>query len=316
MKNKPNIDILLATYNGEKYLAQQLDSLLNQTYPNTSIFIRDDKSKDSTVSIINNYKEIYPNKITFIEGIENDNKSIGNFSILMNYAKSDYILFSDQDDIWEKDKVEKLFNKIRSIEIANPNIPIYVFSDLSMIDEHGNQIAPSLWEKEGISPTKIKMGNLLTQNVANGCASIFNRHLLEIGKNIPKGVLMHDHWLIIIASAVGVVDFILDKTIKHRIHQSNSSRAESDLKKERNTSWKSIVKGENLKSYHHKLQNQAVLIKERLEGNHILPKSKKEVLDEFINLNEFSFFKKKYLILKNGFLKNKPTASINWWLRV
>jgi glycosyltransferase involved in cell wall biosynthesis len=314
--SKPDIDILLATYNGARFLSLQLDSLLNQTYNQIHIFIRDDGSKDNTLQIVKSYQHQFPEKITLIEGEINQNKATGNFSILMTYSTSDYILFSDQDDIWELDKVEKLYHKITAVEALNPNMPVYIFSDLKMIDEKGSEIASSLWEKEGINPKNIKLGNLLTQNIANGCASIINKKLLELGKDIPKGVLMHDHWLIILASAAGVVDYITDKTINHRIHQSNSSRAESEIKKERKKSLMSIIKGENLDNYYQKLKSQAILIKQRLQEKSLLSIEKEKVLNDFIELKNYSFIKRKKVILKNDFLKNSPAASLNWWLRI
>lgn len=314
--SKPDIDILLATYNGARFLSLQLDSLLNQTYTQIHIFIRDDGSKDETLQILKSYQQKFPEKITLIEGENNKNKATGNFSILMNYSTADYILFSDQDDIWELNKVEKMYQKITEAEALNPDMPVYVFSDLKMIDEKGNEIASSLWEKEGINPKNIKLGNLLTQNIANGCASIINKKLLELGKDIPKGVLMHDHWLIVLASAVGVVDYISDKTINHRIHQSNSSRAESEIKKERKKSLISVLKGENLDNYYQKLKNQAILIKQRLQEKGLLSIEKEKVLNDFIELKNYSFIKRKKVILKNDFLKNSPAASLNWWLRL
>jgi glycosyltransferase involved in cell wall biosynthesis len=314
--SKPNIDILLATYNGARFLSLQLDSLINQTYSPIHIYIRDDSSKDDTLQIVKLYQHQYPEKITLIEGENNINKATGNFSILMNYSTADYILFSDQDDIWELDKVEKMYQKIIAVEASNPNTPIYIFSDLKMIDEKGLEIASSLWEKEGINPKNIKLGNLLTQNIANGCASIINRKLLELGKDIPKGVLMHDHWLIVLASASGIVDYISDKTINHRIHQSNSSRAESEIKKERKKSLISVIKGENLDNYYQKLKTQAIMVKQRLQENSLLSKENGEVLNDFIELKNYSFIKRKKVILKNDFLKNTPFASLNWWLRI
>lgn len=314
--SKPDIDILLATYNGARFLSLQLDSLINQTYPQIHIYIRDDGSNDDTLEIVKSYQYRFPKKITLIEGEINKNKATGNFSILMNYSTADYILFSDQDDIWELDKVEKMYHKITAVEALSPNMPVYIFSDLKMIDEKGNEIASSLWEKEGINPKNTKLGNLLTQNVANGCASIINKKLLELGKEIPQGVLMHDHWLIILASVAGVVDYITDKTINHRIHQSNSSRAESEIKKERNRSLMSIIKGENLDNYYQKLKTQAILIKQRLQENSFLSKEVEAVFIDFIELKNYSFIKRKKVILKNDFLKNSPAASLNWWLRI
>ncbi|EEY35290.1 glycosyltransferase, partial [Pseudoleptotrichia goodfellowii] len=109
------IDILLATYNGEKYLEEQLYSILNQSYPNINLLIRDDGSKDKTVDIIKKYAQ----KDERIKFIEDDLGNLGflkNFEKLLEHSEENYIMFSDQDDIWNPDKIEKSYKKIRETE--------------------------------------------------------------------------------------------------------------------------------------------------------------------------------------------------------
>lgn len=314
--DKPLFDILLATYNGSKFLAQQLDSLLNQTYAPIHIYIRDDNSKDGTVKILKDYKERNPDKITIIEGVYNENRATGNFSVLMSYSTAPYILFSDQDDIWDLDKVERLYKKIVEIETANKEKPVFIFTDLRIIDAENNLKAHSLWQKEKLNPKRTSMANLLTQNVANGCASMINRKLLLLGQNIPQGAMLHDHWLILLASAAGVVDYLDEQTISHRIHSTNTSRAESEIRKERKKDLGSIVKGENLNQYFAKLKIQAELIKQRLLENGLLNTENERVFEDFIHLKDYNFLKRKWVVLKNDFLKHTGKASLNWWLRI
>lgn len=314
--DKPLIDILLATYNGSLFLAQQLDSLLNQTYDTIHIYIRDDGSKDNTVKILKDYKVRYPHKITIVEDIANDNRATGNFSILMNQSTAPYILFSDQDDIWDVDKVERLLNKMLETEKNHKGKPVFVFTDLRIIDAENNLKALSLWQKEKLNPKRTSLANLLTQNVANGCASMINRELLLLGKNIPKGAMLHDHWLILLASAAGAVDYLDEQTINHRIHSTNTSRAESEIRKERKKDVGSIVKGDNLNQYFSKIKFQAELILQRLSENNLLTLESKKMLEEFIHLKDYNFLKRKWMVLKNDFLKHTTGASLNWWLRI
>ena len=105
------VDILLATYNGERFLQKQIDSILQQTYSNFTIYIRDDGSKDGTIKIIKDYAQKYPNKILFIEDILGNLGVTQNFNELMKYSSANYIAFSDQDDIWLPQKIEKSFDR-------------------------------------------------------------------------------------------------------------------------------------------------------------------------------------------------------------
>ena len=122
------IAILLATYNGEKYIQEQLDSLLDQSYQDFKIYIHDDDSKDMTVDILMKYKKMFPKKIKILEG-----KSTGspknNFLYLLGNVDAEYYMFCDQDDFWKKDKVQKTYDKMIENEEKNKSKPILVFSD-------------------------------------------------------------------------------------------------------------------------------------------------------------------------------------------
>ena len=136
------IVILLATYNGEKYIKEQLDSILLQTYSNIEVIARDDMSNDKTLEILKSYN------INIVKSIEN----LGvkkSFSELLNYASrnsnSDYFMFCDQDDIWEKRKIELTLRKMLEMEKKSPSIPILVHTDLNVVDSCLNIIDNSMW---------------------------------------------------------------------------------------------------------------------------------------------------------------------------
>src|SRR2546423_15580504 len=99
------VDILLATYNGEQFVAEQIDSILQQTYKDIHLFIRDDGSQDSTKAIIQSKQKQYPHKITIIPN-HSRLGVVGNFSTLLEFSESFYVMFSDQDDVWLSNKVE------------------------------------------------------------------------------------------------------------------------------------------------------------------------------------------------------------------
>ena len=122
------VDILLATYNGEKYIREQLDSILQQTYNKINIYISDDYSTDSTPNILKEYELKYDNiNVTYQE---QNIGSIRNFEYLMTKVKSQYYMLSDQDDVWYEDKVEKSLKKLKE---ENADL---VFTDLEVVDEN------------------------------------------------------------------------------------------------------------------------------------------------------------------------------------
>ena len=133
------VEILLATYNGKKYLKQQLDSLLNQTFEDFKIIIRDDSSKDKTMDIIMEYKEKYPEKIKVIEDDVKCGSSVSNFMQLIKHATAPYIMFCDQDDYWLPNKIEISLKKMRQEE-NDKNKPILIYTDYKVVDSNLNSI--------------------------------------------------------------------------------------------------------------------------------------------------------------------------------
>ena len=134
------IDILLATYNGEKYLRDQIDSILNQTYADFNLIISDDASTDDTVKILEEYKKKDSRITVYIQ--EKNIGSNNNFEFLLTKVQNDYYMLSDQDDIWEKEKIEKSVKKIKE---TNADL---VFSDLAVVDANLNIINESFCNKK------------------------------------------------------------------------------------------------------------------------------------------------------------------------
>ena len=129
------VDVLLATYNGEKYLKEQIDSILNQTYQNINLIISDDNSNDSTRKIIEEYKKIDNRIKTYLQ-----DKNLGyikNFEFLLTKVESNYYMLSDQDDVWLPEKIEK---SMKTLKEKNADL---VFGDLEVVDEKLNTIYPS-----------------------------------------------------------------------------------------------------------------------------------------------------------------------------
>ena len=216
------ISILLATYNGEKYIKEQIDSLLKQTYQDFKLFISDDSSTDSTYSIIQDYAKKHPNKIFVTQNENNSSSAKLNFFQMMTQHKSDYIMLCDQDDVWLPDKIEKSLHKMKELEKKHgSSTPLLVHTDLTIVDENLNTISSSYFKTEDINLEKKTLNKIIARNITTGCTVIYNRALAERIDTTPKFMIMHDWWLTLAACALGKIDTIHEPTILYRQHADN-----------------------------------------------------------------------------------------------
>ncbi len=292
----PKVDVLLATCSGERFLAQQIDSILNQTYPFIRIIISDDASEDDTQKIIQEYVGRFPEKILFIE----NQKRLGikkNFSLLMKISSAPYVLFSDQDDIWLPQKVEKTLNCIQSMEDKFGSQPFLVHTDLTVVDEHLKVLHNSFWKYVNINPlVNMTFNRLLNQNVVTGCTMMVNRLLVELARPIPEEAFMHDWWITLVAATLGKIAVLNESTIFYRQHGKNTLGAQKF------GSVKNLIV--NFKKLMHKdirKFQQATFFYHRY--HELLEIEHKNNLKLFLNLQRLSWFRKRYAIYKNGFFK-------------
>jgi len=210
-----SIDILMATYNGEKFLIDQLDSIMNQSHKNFHLIIADDHSTDSTQSILKSYAQ-KDNRIHLIF----HEKNIGvikNFEYLLSCSTASYFMFCDQDDIWHKDKVSDSLHKIKK---TNSDL---IYTDLQVVDENLILLNPSFWELEKIKPINKSIWKLsLSQNIITGCTIIARNSLKKNVLPFPKEIYMHDWWISFVASMIGKVDYINKPLVYYRQHENNT----------------------------------------------------------------------------------------------
>ena len=133
-------------------------------------------------------------------------------------------MLSDQDDIWLPDKVATSLNAIRKIEVDfGSSTPILIHLDLAVLnDEITEIIHPSFMKYSGLNPRRNSFGNLLVQNIVTGWTTIFKRALAEICNPIPNNAIMHDWWLALVASSMGVIGLVLESTVLYRQHGFNT----------------------------------------------------------------------------------------------
>ena len=213
------IDILLATYNGEKYLREQIDSILNQTYKNIRLIVSDDCSKDSTRKILEEYK----NKDERIK-VYYQEKNLGvvkNIEFLLGKVESPYYMLADQDDYWLPEKAEK------SLETLKSNNADLVFGDLEVVDENLNTMYKSfndymlLSRKINKYIESYKVNYLY--NCVTGCTVLAKKETIEKILPLPTNskYLIHDHWIGLMASLNGKLAYMPEKYIKYRQHGNN-----------------------------------------------------------------------------------------------
>ena len=206
------VQVLLSTYNGQKYLKELMDSVLTQDYPNLEILVRDDGSSDNTLNILKKYSDL--KNVQILQG-ENIGAIKSFFKLLqLSSPDAEYIALCDQDDVWKKDKVSRA---ISFLERCSRNIPAMYCSRTTIVDEKLKTIGYSQIPKH-----KPCFNNALVQNIATGCTIVINdvaRRL--ISKEFPMSVRMHDWWIYQIVSAFGEIIYDNESRILYRQHSSN-----------------------------------------------------------------------------------------------
>ncbi|MEP0201389.1 MAG: glycosyltransferase family 2 protein [Halioglobus sp.] len=223
--NSSHVIILMATYNGAKYLEAQLSSIKNQTMTAWSLLIRDDGSTDNTLDII--AAEIAKDpRIRLIE--DSGASRVGaaeNFGHLMEaalgHSAAQIFFFCDQDDVWENCKLERLMAQFP--QGGCENFPLLVHSDLSVVDECLDEVHSSLFQYMALDTESEKpLNSLLTRNFVTGAAMACNRLLLEQSGPIPPAAIMHDWWLALVAAAAGEIRCLAEPLVKYRQHGLNT----------------------------------------------------------------------------------------------
>ncbi|ECR1444032.1 glycosyltransferase family 2 protein, partial [Campylobacter coli] len=217
------IAVILATYNGEKYLKQQIESILDQTYKNIKIYIGDDCSKDGTIDIIRAYKNLYPDKIIYYQN-ETNIGFVKNFEKLLQNTKEDYIAFSDQDDVWDKDKIFLQYSALKEKETIFKDKAMMIHHDLEVVDSSLHKIFSSYFDARGykFSPNK-DVGVILGPCGVMGNTIFMNKKLKSIVLPFPEMLDSHDYWIAVNCEFFGIRVSINKALIKYRIHMLNTS---------------------------------------------------------------------------------------------
>jgi len=231
------VNILMCTYNGEKYLREQIDSIIDQTYENISLFIRDDGSNDNTLGIIHEYTDRFPEKVQFLDSEKHLGYPGCFWDILAKCPPADYYAFSDQDDIWDVRKIEYAVDKLTDFEsnLTNKkgidiegekkqqkigkdgNIPLLYIHDSTICDKDGNAIGEHRLSSFG----EINYNNIIFYNIAEGFSMVINNPMRDVllGGDSFSRTIPHDQWTIWTAFFRGNIVYDSKLLAKYRRHE-------------------------------------------------------------------------------------------------
>lgn len=227
---KDRVAILLATYNGEEYLREQIDSLYSQTYSGWSLYIHDDGSTDNTMAIINDYSSRHDNITVF--DYPSRHGARDNFFSLIQAVDADYYFFCDQDDVWLPGKIATEMEKMHEAETASGDIPVIVHTDAYVVTRGLKVISPSLWTHTNTHPEMMMSFDDCVRTVVTGCTMCFNRAAKATLVHPSATAIMHDCWLFLCVMRVnGKAIAVHEPTMLYRQHHGNTLGARQWEKK-------------------------------------------------------------------------------------
>lgn len=312
------ITVLMAAYNGERYIRQQLDSILAQTVP-LRIVVSDDGSRDGTREILAEYQRRHPERIVLRHREEGsvqtgENAQAGdesgdallrdeavpagdgrksrrmppaaaNFFWLMKLAAeegiSDYVMLSDQDDVWMPDKAEVLLRRMKQLERRlGTDHPVLVHSDMEVADQDLRRIHPSFFSYAHCDPNRVFFSEILAENPVTGGAMMMNRALLFLAARPPEYCCMHDWWIALAASCFGTIDCVRRPLYQYRQHENNvvgatATGSVEDLKKR-------LGRQQEVRENYRNMMRQAAAFGRHFQGR--LSQEQKDILTAFLRL--------------------------------
>lgn len=294
------LEIHLATYNGAAFLPDLLDSLLDQSDTSFVLKARDDGSSDETVDILRGYEETFDGRLVLDVGGTPTGTAKGNFARLLENCASDYVLWADQDDVWERDKVAEQRRLLEKAESDfGDDCPIYAFTDATPVDTNLKTIVESYFDYKKLDPDTI---GLLRQCLVCppmiGCASGVNRALYDLVLPVPEDeVTGHDWWAFLLAAACGRIVFSRKSTLRYRLHGSNVSQQQVN-------SIRSYAGSGNMRNRVRRGMmlrwRQARAVSARLPET--APEQSKDTIARFLEIEDMSAAMRRYALLRHGFL--------------
>jgi glycosyltransferase involved in cell wall biosynthesis len=308
----PSLEILLATYNGLRFVEEQLESILSQTRRDWFLLMRDDGSSDATREHLEAFREQHHDRVHLLKDADRNLGPARNFSRLLEGSSAPHVMLCDQDDVWLPDKLERtLFAMLEAERRLGRGTPILVHTDLRPVNDRLEPIADSFWAYQHLDPARAATFRLnLVQNAVTGCTMMVNRALLEIALPIPDGAIMHDWWLTLVASAFGMVVQVPHPTVLYRQHGSNSVGAKRwglahILAQSKNPATD--------RSIERKLDQARVFLERYRER---LSDARRLEVETFARLRECGPLERRALIVRHGFWFHGLARNLGWLVRI
>lgn len=297
MNKLSSVSIVMAAYNGGKFITEQIDSILKNTYKDWTLEICDDGSTDKTVEIVEEYVRKYPGKIKLFK----NEKNIGVVKNFLNGAKrskGEYIMFCDQDDVWLPNKIEFTIDQMKKNESRfGKETPLAVFTDAKVVDVRLRILEESFFESASLDVSKIDMPHMLMENKLLGCTVMFNQALLGKFNEIPAFARYHDWWVGLLAAAFGKIIYLNESTLLYRQHGGNVVG---------NINFFQYVKNRLMDI---KEQKRVLQLTKKQAWNFLeiygreLSEEIKNIVYDFAYLDNYNFFEKRKILLEKKYLK-------------
>lgn len=294
------VAIVMTTYNGEKYVEEQIKSILASAYQDFELYIFDDGSSDSTISILEHYEMSHPGKVHIIQNEINYGVTM-NFIQALSKMASDYIMFCDQDDVWLPNKITVTLKRMRHMEgQMSKASPIAVFTDAVVVDQNLSTIKNSFFGSGHLNPRKTDLPHLLMENKLIGCTVMVNAALRKKlqGSRLPQHARYHDWWVALIAASFGKIGFVEESTLLYRQHGGNIVGDSGFISYFKNRVSNLHKQQETLLALY--LQAEEFLT---IYGGQLSEESRK-IIKHFSTLGNKNFIMRRFEVLQFGFLKS------------
>ena len=311
------VDIILGSYNGEQYIGEQIDSILNNSYLGWRLFVCDDGSKDKTGEIVKEYEKNYPGKIFWMPNSKNKGV-VANFLDGARQCTGEYIMFCDQDDFWLEEKIKVTLDFMKKTEQeTKTGTPVVVFTNATVVNQTLDVKKGSFHELGHLDATKLDLGHMLMENKMMGCTVMFNRStkekLLEVPEELmldmQKNIRMHDWWIALIAASFGKIAYLNQQTMLYRQHDTNvvgSQKLSIKMIVEKFMGFRKIR--EVLYATCGQADAFSKLYGDKLDGK------TRNVIEDFVRLYEVGWIRRRFLLIKHGFLKSGVVRNIGLFL--
>ena len=294
----------MAAYNGQNYIAEQIESILSQTEQNWGLVIQDDCSSDGTYAIAKNYARQYPKRIHAVRRQTPSGSAQNNFFSMLRFASdSEYIMFCDDDDVWLPEKIHVTLSEMQNLEKRYGfDKPLLVHTDLRVTDSSLNIISESMMNTQKLDPERNDLNRLLVQNIVTGNTMMINGSLLTLTTkySLPEHAVMHDWWLALVASALGKIGFVTEGTVLYRQHTNNQIGAQNARSLQYNVL--PLLDGAGVERSLNKTYKQAEEFLAHFGT--LLKENQIQLLRDFISIPSCGKPERLWILLKNGCWKN------------